>query len=70
MRGLFAVVDEGRKPSGHYIDPDFLNAYYEDYVGSAEVSNLFVSNFFGELIHTAINSPGSRHDSKLAHVQV
>lgn len=67
LRGVFVVVGGGRIPCAYYINLELQNAYSEGYTGSVEVTNLFVCNFFGELIHAAINFPGSWHDSKLAH---
>ncbi|CDF33017.1 unnamed protein product [Chondrus crispus] len=42
------------------------NAYFKGFTQGVEVTNLFVWNFYGELIHAAINFPGSWHDTKLA----
>lgn len=67
LKGVFAVVDGGRMPCADYNDPDLQNAYYEGYTCSVEVTNLFVFNFMGELIHAAINYPASWHDDKLAY---
>lgn len=50
-----------------YDDRDLQNAYYEEYIFSVEVTNLFVYNFRGELMHAEINYPGSWHDKKLAY---
>lgn len=66
LKGVFAVVDGGRMPCADYEDPDMQNAYYEGYTCSVEVTNLFVYNFKGELIHAAVNYPGSWHDNRLA----
>lgn len=68
MRGIFGVVDGGRLPCADYDNSDLQNAYYEGYTGNVEVTNLLVFNFFGEVIHAAVNYPGSWHDSKLASV--
>jgi len=53
-------------PCADYIDTDLQNAFFEGFTQGVEVTNLFVWNFYGELIHAAINYPGSWHDSKLA----
>lgn len=45
----------------------FKNAYYEICKQSVEVTNIFVFNFFGEIIHAGVNYPGSWHDSGTAH---
>ena len=71
LRGFFAVTDGARMPCAEFTDPGMQNAYYEGYTQSVEVTkfvrfNLFVWNFAGELIHAAINFPGSWHDSRLA----
>lgn len=42
------------------------NAYYEGYTGNVEVTNLFVFNFLGEVIHAAVK-PGSWHDSRMVN---
>ena len=55
-------------PCAEYLDGDLQNAYFEGYTQKVEVTNLFVWNFYGELIHAAINFPGSWHDTKLASV--
>lgn len=67
LDGIFAVVDGGRIPCAEYTDKDLQNAYYEGYTQSVEVTNLFVWNFKGEIIHAGVNFPGSWHDSKLAY---
>lgn len=62
---VFGVVDGGRMLCADYSDADLQNAYYEGYTGNVEVTNIFVFNFFGEIIHAGINYPGSWHDSKV-----
>ena len=44
------------------------NEYFEGCTQHVEVTNLFVWNFKGEIIHAAMNFPGSWHDSKLATI--
>lgn len=68
LQGIFAVTDGGRMPCADYTDTNLQNAYFEGFTQGVEVTNLFVFNFFGELIHAAINYPGSWHDTKLATV--
>ena len=68
LRGVFGVCDGGRMPCVTYSDPPLQNAYWEGFTQAHEVTNLFVWNFHGELIHAAINFPGSWHDSRLAAV--
>ena len=66
LRGVFGVVDGGRMPCAHYVDPELQNAFFEGFTQNEEVTNLLVFNFFGELIHAAVNFPGSWHDNRLA----
>ena len=66
LRGVFAIVDGGRMPTANYTDSNLQNAYFEGFTQNEEVTNLFVFNFFGEIIHGAINFPGSWHDNRLA----
>ena len=66
MAGIFAVVDGARTPCADFTDADLQNAYWEGYTQSVEVTNLFVWNFSGEIIHAVINYPGSWHDSRVA----
>lgn len=64
---MLEVLDGGRFPCSDYINCDIQNSYYEGYTTSVEVTNLFVYNFKGDLIHAALNFPGSWHDSRVAH---
>jgi len=66
LSGCFGVLDGGRMPCGTAGDPDIDNAYWEGFTQAHEVTNLFVFNFKGEIIHAGINFPGSWHDSKVA----
>ncbi len=66
LEGIFAVTDGGRFKCADYTDPDLQNAYFEGYTQNVEVTNLFVWNFKGEIIHAAVNYPGSWHDNRLA----
>ena len=68
LRGVFAITDGGRMPCADYTDLDLKNAYFEGFTQNVEDTNLFVWNFFGEIIHAAINYLGSWHDTKLAGV--
>ena len=56
---VFAITDGARRPCAEYTDVDLQNAYFEGYTQCVEVTNLFVWNFYGELIHAAVNFPGS-----------
>lgn len=67
LQKIFGVLDGGRLPCADYTDSDVQNAFYEGYTTSVEVTNLFAFNFKGELIHAAVNFPGSYHDSRLAN---
>lgn len=66
LSGVFAVVNVGRLPCAEYINLDTQNAYYDGYTANMEMYNLLVCNFFAEVIHGAINYPGSWHENKLA----
>ena len=66
LQGVFAITDGGRMPCADDTDIDLQNAYFEGFTQNVEVTNLFVWNFFGEIIHAAVNYPGSWHDKKLA----
>lgn len=50
----------------NYGDANMQNAYYEGHTQQKEVRNLFVFNFFEEIIHAAINFHGSWYDTRLA----
>jgi len=66
LSGCFGILDGGRMPCATSGDTDVQNAYWEGFTQAHEVTNLFVFNFFGEIIHAGINFPGSWHDSKVA----
>ena len=70
LEGVFASTDDGRMPCADYTDTSLQNAYFEGFTQGVEVTNLFVFNFYGELIHAAMNYPGSWHDTGLAMVSV
>lgn len=57
-------------PCATYTDNSLQNAYWERFTQAKEVTNLFIWNFHGELIHAAIEFPGSWHDSKVAACSV
>jgi len=66
LSGCFGILDGGRMPCSTSGDRDVENAYWEGFTQAHEVTNLFVFNFYGEIIHAGINFPGSWHDSKVA----
>eukprot|EP00172_Hildenbrandia_rubra_P003983 Plantae.Rhodophyta-Hildenbrandia_rubra.ctg7260.p1 GENE.Plantae.Rhodophyta-Hildenbrandia_rubra.ctg7260~~Plantae.Rhodophyta-Hildenbrandia_rubra.ctg7260.p1 ORF type:complete len:412 (+),score=29.57 Plantae.Rhodophyta-Hildenbrandia_rubra.ctg7260:277-1512(+) len=66
LKGVLAVTGGGRMPCADYTDTGLQSAYYEGYTTSAEVTNLFALNFFGEIARAAVNYPGSWHDTRLA----
>ena len=68
LEGVFAICDRGRFPCADFTDLELQNAYLEGYTQKVEVTNLFVWNFYGEIIHAAMNFPGSWHDSRLAYI--
>lgn len=59
-------MDSGTIPCADYVDADIQIAYFERYTQCVEVTNLFVYNFSDEVVHFAINNPGSWHGGKLA----
>lgn len=52
---LFGVVDGGRFSCAYHTEGDMQNWYYEGYTTNVDVTNLFVFNFLGDLIHESIN---------------
>ena len=65
LPNVFGILDGGRMPCAAFTDGNLQNAFYEGYTGNVEITNIFVFNFKGELIHSAVNFPGSWHDSKV-----
>lgn len=62
LLGVFAVVDNGRFKCPDYFKGDMQKANYEGYMCSEEVTNLFLFDFTGNIIHaavTAVNYPCS-----------
>lgn len=49
---------------------DLQKTYVEWYTHQVEVTNLFLWNVYGEIIHAAINFPGGWRDSKWATVSI
>lgn len=68
FRGVFGVVDGGRLPCADYVDSDLQNAYYVGYTTCVDVPNLLVFNCAKEVIHAAMDFPGSWHDRKVAWI--
>jgi len=66
LKGIFGITDGGGTPCADYTDLNLQNAYFEGFSQGVEMTNLSVFNFFGELIHAAVNYPGSWYDTKLA----
>lgn len=65
LRNIFGVVDGGRLLRANYVDAGKQKVYYEGFAQRVEVASFLVFDFKGEVLHVAINFPGSRHDSKL-----
>ena len=55
-----------RMPCATCTDRDVQNAYWEGFTQCDEVINLFVWNLVEEIIHAAVNFPGSWHYSRFA----
>lgn len=53
-------------PCATYTDGNLQNVFFESYASKVEISNLFLFNFKQVLIHSAVNFPGSRHNSQMA----
>ncbi|KAI0561666.1 DDE family endonuclease [Gracilaria domingensis] len=68
LRGVFGVSDGARLRVPDFEDPDTQNAYYNAMTQRVEATNLLVWNFHGEIIHAALNFPGSWHDSRSAYI--
>jgi len=66
LKGVFSITDGARMPCAVHDEPLLENAYWEGFTQGHEATNVFVWNFFGEVIHAGINFPGSWHDSKVA----
>ncbi|KAI0558517.1 DDE endonuclease [Gracilaria domingensis] len=66
LKVVFGITDGGRFKCQNYGNEELQNAFYEGFTQQEEVTNLFVFNFFGEVIHAAISFPGSWHHNKLA----
>ncbi len=66
LTGVFAITDGARMPCAEYTDIDLQNAYFEGYTQCAEVTNLFVWNFYGEIIHAAVKFARGWHDIRPA----
>lgn len=49
-----------------YSDSLMQNAFWQGYKQANEVINLFVWNFYGEIIYSPVNFPGSWHDYNIA----
>lgn len=65
LKGVFATLDGARIPCAKYTDPLLENAIRKGFIKGHEVTNLFVWNFYGEIIYAAVNFPGSWNNSRL-----
>lgn len=43
--------------TSEYVDEDVQNTFYKGYTHTEDITNLFVFNFFGILIHATFNFP-------------
>ena len=66
LEGLFVVTDGSSMPCADYTNVNLQDSYFEGSTQEGQVTNLFVLDFFGEIINAAINFPGSWHDNNLA----
>lgn len=65
LKNIFTIMDGGRILCASHTILDVRNAFWEGFTQNHEVTNLFVWNFYGEIIFCALNFPGSRYDSRL-----
>ncbi|KZT56611.1 hypothetical protein CALCODRAFT_435526 [Calocera cornea HHB12733] len=66
LQGAFGSVDGLNLPTATSSDERWQNAQYNGWLHGHFTSNVLVFSTRGELIHAAINAPGSWHDSKVS----
>lgn len=49
-----------------YVNVDIPNANFKEYIETVEVTNVFVFDFNGEIIHPAVYHPDCWHVNKVA----
>ena len=57
LSGVFCMLDGGRMLCANYEDADMQSSYWEGFTQAVEVTNLFVWNFYGEVIFAALKFP-------------
>lgn len=55
LKDVIGVADGGILFCANFTDVNLQKAYFEGFTQAVEVTNLFVFNFFGELIQAAVN---------------
>ncbi|KZT60965.1 hypothetical protein CALCODRAFT_428579 [Calocera cornea HHB12733] len=66
LNGAFGSVDGLNLPTATSSDERWQNAQYNGWLHGHFTSNVLVFSASGELIHAAINAPGSWHDARVA----
>ncbi|KZT52367.1 hypothetical protein CALCODRAFT_441669 [Calocera cornea HHB12733] len=66
LQGAFGSVDGLNLPTATSSDERWQNAQYNGWLHGHYTSNVLVFSSRGELIHAAINAPGSWHDSRVS----
>lgn len=66
LTNIFGALDGRRLPCVNYVVQSSQNVYYEGHATCVRLTNLLVFNFHGKLVHSAVNYPGSWHDSTVA----
>lgn len=65
LSNLFEEVNRDRILCAYNTNIKLHNAYYKGYTGNVDVTNVFLFNISGKVIHAGVNYRGSRHDSKV-----
>ncbi|KZT57258.1 hypothetical protein CALCODRAFT_434501 [Calocera cornea HHB12733] len=66
LQGAFGSVDGLNLPTATSSDERWQNAQYNGWLHGHFTSNVLVFSTRGELLHAAINAPGSWHDSRVS----
>ncbi|KZT62719.1 hypothetical protein CALCODRAFT_425918 [Calocera cornea HHB12733] len=66
LQGAFGSVDGLNLPTATSSDERWQNAQYNGWLHGHFTSNVLVFSARGDLIHAAINAPGSWHDSRVS----
>lgn len=64
--GVFAVTDGSRMPCVSFTNNYMQNAYFQEYLQEVEITNLLVWDVHEDIVHAAVDYPGSWHYNHLA----